>query len=83
MSKHLATAVRKNSPLTGRNLKQNPALGGRPSALTGWVERERKRGGGGLGLHPRAQGFLRDEKAHKTLGNVVEISSIRKRHTKT
>ena len=33
---HLATAVRKNSPLTGRNLKQNPALGGRPSALTGW-----------------------------------------------
>ena len=44
MSKHLATAVRKNSPLTGRNLKQNPALGGRPSALTGWVEREREEG---------------------------------------
>ena len=43
MSKHLATAARKNSPLMGRNLKQNRALGGRPSALTGCVERERGR----------------------------------------
>ena len=36
------TAARKNSPLTGRNLKQNQALGGRPSALIGWVERVRR-----------------------------------------
>ena len=32
----------------GRNLKQNPALGGRPSALTSWVERER---GGHFSFH--------------------------------
>ena len=43
----MATAARKNSPLTGRNLEQNLALGGRPSASTGWVERERGRGRGG------------------------------------
>ena len=51
MSKHLATAERKNSPLTGRNLRQTPALGGRPSTLTGWVEieRERERRDGGEG----------------------------------
>ena len=42
MSKHLLTAVRKNSPITGRNLKQNLTLGVRPSALTSWVERERR-----------------------------------------
>ena len=30
-------------PLTGRNLEQNRTLGGRPSASTGWVERD---GGG-------------------------------------
>ena len=30
----------------GRKREQNPALGGRPSALTGWVERERGRGRG-------------------------------------
>ena len=41
----MVTAARKYSPLTGRNLEQNRALGGRPSALTGWVERERKRVG--------------------------------------
>ncbi len=35
-SKHLAMAARKNSPLTGRNLGQNLALGGLPSAWTGW-----------------------------------------------
>ena len=43
MSKRLATAARKNSPLTGRNLKQNRALGGRPSALTGWIEANENR----------------------------------------
>ena len=43
MSEHLATEARKKSSVTGRNIKQNKALGGRPSALTGWVERERKR----------------------------------------
>ena len=36
MSKHLATVTQKNSPFQGRNLRQNRALGGRPSALTGW-----------------------------------------------
>ena len=49
----MATAVRKNSPLTGRNLKQTPALGGRPSALTGWVEREKGRGKGGGGTEEK------------------------------
>ncbi len=39
----MATAARKNSPLTGRNLGQNLALGGRPSASTGWVDSERER----------------------------------------
>ncbi len=39
----MATAARKNSPLTGRNLGQNLALGGRPSAWTGWVDSERER----------------------------------------
>ena len=43
MSKHLATVARKNSPSMGRNLRQNRAVGGRPSALTGWVDRERER----------------------------------------
>ena len=45
MSKHLATAARKNSLLTGRHLKQTRSLDGRPSALTVWVERERRREG--------------------------------------
>jgi len=36
-SKRLATGGRKNSLLTGRNLQQNRAQGGRPSASTGWV----------------------------------------------
>ena len=35
--------ARKNSPLTGRNLGQTLTAGGRPSALTGWVERDRER----------------------------------------
>ena len=39
------TAARKNSPLRERNLKQNQALGGGPSALIGWVETERRRDG--------------------------------------
>ena len=45
MNKHLATAARKNSPLTGSNLKQDWALGGQTSTLTAWVERERRRDG--------------------------------------
>ena len=36
----MATAARKNSPLTGRSIEQNGALGGRPSAL-----REKEEGG--------------------------------------
>lgn len=36
-SKYLATVARKNCPLWGRNSEQTPAVGGRPSALTGWV----------------------------------------------
>ena len=44
MSKHLVTVVKKNSPLTGRKLKQNRAPGERPSALTGCFGRERRRG---------------------------------------
>ncbi len=44
MSKHLATVARKNFLLRGRNLGQSRALGGRPSALTGWVEKERETG---------------------------------------
>ena len=43
MSKHLATATRKNSPLAGRNLMQNERVGGQPSASTDLVERERER----------------------------------------
>jgi len=35
--------ARKNSLLTGRNLGQTLAAGGRPSALTGWVEEKRDR----------------------------------------
>ena len=35
----MATVGRKNYP--SRNLKQNRALGGQPSALTSWVDRER------------------------------------------
>ena len=38
----MATAARKNFPLMGRNFKQNQALGGRPSALTG-LDRKRER----------------------------------------
>ena len=34
--------ARKNFLLTGRNLEQTPALGGRPSALTGWVWGEKE-----------------------------------------
>ena len=37
---HLMTAERKNFPLTGRNLNLNWGLDGRPSASTGWFERE-------------------------------------------
>lgn len=40
VSKHLVTAARKKTPLTGRNLKQNGALGGRSSPLTSCTERE-------------------------------------------
>ncbi len=40
MSRHLATVARKKR---GRNLEQSRAPGGWPSALTGWVERERER----------------------------------------
>ncbi len=40
MGKHLATVSRKNFLLRGRDLEQNWALSGRPSALTGWVKRE-------------------------------------------
>ena len=46
MNKHLAKAARKNSSFMGRNLEQNRGLGGQPSVLTGWVERERGRGRG-------------------------------------
>ena len=41
----IATAVTKNSPI-GRNVRQNPTLGGRPSASTVSGEKERERGGG-------------------------------------
>ena len=36
MSKHLATVARKNSLLTGRNLRQNQTQSGKTSASTGW-----------------------------------------------
>lgn len=41
MSKHLAFTARKTFLLTGRNVEQNLAVGGRPFALTGWAEREK------------------------------------------
>ncbi len=43
----MVTAARKNFLLRGRNLKQNLALGGRLSALTGWIKRDRGRERGG------------------------------------
>ncbi len=43
MSKHLAIVARKNFLLRGKNLEQCQAQGGQPSAMTGWVERERER----------------------------------------
>ncbi len=39
----MATVARKNFLLRGRNLGQSQALGGRPFALNGWVEREREK----------------------------------------
>ena len=39
----MATVATKNSLLTGRNVEQILAYGGRLSASTGWVESEKER----------------------------------------
>ena len=70
MSKRLVKAARKNSPSTGRHLEQNRALGGWPSALTGWVERERGR---------EERGERETQRVQDKPGPALTISFIKKR----